>query len=294
MLFSPSRKIKSPEIGRKDSKRSINSDDLEAIQKSLHRLKGFEKNMNRSELKSLNLFRNLRNKTLQKLYAILELGMNPHHDYKLKEPYNKEIIDEIYNFTSQQLQSDFNGTSIFSIMTQWKEIQNALKLATMIWNPAMLNNSNFSTEQAKDAVKMLLSTSVPSFLEDFRGHLNGIQEVESLFSDSLLKTVSYRNFPDQLLALQKMFFLMTGTNIGYQYLLMPVFELMREVESSMGEAWWDEFNAYWRFGEKLRSMKWNNTSIIAYGQFLEVLNSHLQKLNNNSSSVFSEQLDQLS
>ncbi|XP_065696922.1 glucosylceramide transporter ABCA12 [Patagioenas fasciata] len=288
------RKVKSPEIGRKDSKRSINSDDLEAIQKSLHRLKGFEKNMNRSELKSLNLFRNLKNKTLQKLYAILELGMNPHHDYKLKEPYNKEIIDEIYNFTSWQLQSDFNGTSIFSIMTQWKEIQNALKLATMIWNPAMLNNSYFSTEQAKDAVKMLLSTSVPSFLEDFRGHLNGIQEIESLFSDYLLKTVSYRNFPDQLLALQKMFFLMTGTNIGYHYLLMPVFELMREVESSMGEAWWDEFNAYWRIGEKLRSMKWNNTGIIAYGQFLEVLNSHLQKLNNNSSSVFGEQLDQLS
>ncbi|OPJ80232.1 ATP-binding cassette sub-family A member 12 isoform B [Patagioenas fasciata monilis] len=102
------RKVKSPEIGRKDSKRSINSDDLEAIQKSLHRLKGFEKNMNRS------------------------------------------------------------------------------------------------------------------------------------------------------------------TNIGYHYLLMPVFELMREVESSMGEAWWDEFNAYWRIGEKLRSMKWNNTGIIAYGQFLEV------------------------
>ncbi|XP_065493613.1 glucosylceramide transporter ABCA12 [Caloenas nicobarica] len=288
------RKIKSPEIGRKDSKRSINSDDLEAIQKSLHRLKGFEKNMNRSELKSLNLFRNLKNKTLQKLYAILELGMNPHHDYKLKEPYNKEIIDEIYNFASRQLQSDFNGTSTFNIMTQWKEIQNALKLATMIWNPVMLNNSNFSTEQTKDAVKMLLSTSVPSFLEDFREHLNGMQEIQSLFSDYLLKTLSYRNFPDQLQALQKMFFLMTDTNLGYQYLLMPVFELMRKVESSMGETWWDEFNAYWRVGEKLRSMKWNNTGIIAYGQFLEVLNSHLQKRNNNSSSVFSEQLDQLS
>ncbi|XP_049672891.1 glucosylceramide transporter ABCA12, partial [Accipiter gentilis] len=288
------RKIKSPEIGGKDSKRSINSGDLEAIQKSLHRLKGFEKKMNRSELKSLTLFRNLKNETLQKLYAILELGMNPHHDYKLKEPYNKEIIDEIYNFTSLQLQSDFNGTSIFNIMTQWKEIQSALKLAAMIWNPVLLNNSNFSTAQTKDPLKMLLSTSMPSFLEDFRDRLNGMHEILSLFSDYLLKPVSYRNFPDQLLALQKMFFIMTDTNIGYQYLLMPVFELMRRVESSMGEAWWDELNAYWRIGEKLRSMKWNNTSITAYGQFLEVLNSHLQKLNNNPSSVFSGQLDQLS
>ncbi|KAM6307367.1 glucosylceramide transporter ABCA12 [Aegotheles albertisi] len=288
------RKIKSPEIGGKDSKRSINSDDLEAIQKSLHRLKGFEKKMNRSELKSLNLFRNLKNETLQKLYAILELGMNPHHDYKLKEPYNKEIIDEIYNFTSLQLQSDFNETSIFNIMTQWKEIQSPLKLATMIWNLVLLNSSNFSTAQTKDTLQMLLSTIVPSFPEDLRDHLNRMREIPSLFSDYLLKPVSYRNFPDQLLALQKMFYMMTGTNIGYQYLLMPVFELMRKVESSMGGAWWDELNAYWRIGEQLRSMKWNNTGVIAYGQFLEVLNSHLKKLNNNSSSLFSEQLDQLS
>ncbi|XP_027533821.1 ATP-binding cassette sub-family A member 12 isoform X2 [Neopelma chrysocephalum] len=288
------RKIKSPEIGRKDSKRSINSDDLEAIQKHLHRLKGFEEKMNRSELKTLNLFRNLKNETLQKLYAFLELGKNPHHDYKLKEPYNKEIIDEIYNFTSLQLLSDFNKTSIFDIMTQWKEIQSALKLATIIWNPVLLNKSNFSILQTKDALKMLLSASMPSLLEDFRDHLNGMQETPSLFSDDLLKPVSYSNFAEQLQALQRMIFVMTGTNMGYQYLLLPVFEVMREVERSVGEAWWDELNVYWRLGEKLRSMKWNNTGIIAYGQFLEVLNSHLQKLNNNSSGVFSEQLDQLS
>ncbi|XP_063256168.1 glucosylceramide transporter ABCA12 [Prinia subflava] len=288
------RKIKSPEIGGKHSKRSINSDDLEAIQKHLHRLNGFEEKMNRSEFESLNLFRNLKNETLQKLYAFLELGMNPHHDYKLKEPYNKEIIDEIYNFTSLQLQSDFNGTSIFNTMTQWKEIQRALKLATMLWNPALLNNSNFSTLETKDALKTLLSTSMPSLLEGLRDHLSAMQEIPSVFSDSLLEPESYRNFPERLLALQKMFFRMTGTNVGYQYLLLPVFELMRAVEKSMGEAWWDELNVYWRIGEKLRSMKWNNSAIIAYGQFLEVLNSHLQKLNNKSSGVFSEELDQLS
>ncbi|XP_064015154.1 glucosylceramide transporter ABCA12 [Pogoniulus pusillus] len=288
------RKIKSPEIGGKVSKRSINSGDLEAIQNSLHRLKGFEKKMNRSELKILNLFTNLKNETLQKLYAILELGMNPHRDYKLREAYNKEIIDEIYNFTSLQLQSDFNGTSIFNIMTQWKEIQSALKLAPMIWNPVLLNNSNFSTTQIEESLKMLLSKSVPSSLEDFRGHLNGMEEIPSLFSDYLLQPLSYRNFPDQLLALQKIFFIMTDTSIGYQYLLMPVIELMRKVESSMGEAWRDELNVYWRLGEKLRSMKWNNTGIIAYRQFLEVLTTHLKKLNNNSSSVSSAQLDQLS
>ncbi|XP_061204119.1 glucosylceramide transporter ABCA12 [Neopsephotus bourkii] len=288
------RKIKSPEIGGKYSKMSINLNELEAIQKSLHPLKDFEKKMNRSELKSLNLFRNLKNETLQKLYAVLELGMNPNHDYKLKEPYNKEIIDKIYNFTSIQLQNDFNGTSIFNIMTQWKEIQSALKLATRIWNPVLLNTSNFSAVHTKDALKFLLSTSMPFSLEDFRDHLNGMQEMLSLFSGDLLKPVSYRNFPDQLLALQKLFFIMTDKTIGYQYLLMPVFELMQKVESSMGEAWWDELNAYWRFGEKLRSMKWNNTGIRAYGQFLDVLNSHFQKLNNNSTGVFSEQLDQLS
>ncbi|XP_058696545.1 glucosylceramide transporter ABCA12 [Poecile atricapillus] len=288
------RKIKSPETGGKHSKRSINSDDLEAIQKHLHGLKGFEEKMNRSELKSLNLFRNLKNETLQKLYAFLELGMNPHHDYKLKEPYNKEIIDEIYNFTSLQLQSDFNGTSIFNTMTRWKEIQRALKLATMLWNQAPLNNSNFSTLQTKNALKMLLSTSMPSLLEGLRDRLSGMQEISSMFSDDLLEPESYRNFPEQLLALQKMFFRVTGTNVGYQYLLLPVFELMRAVEKSMGEAWWDELNIYWRTAEKLRSMKWNNTAIVAYGQFLEVLNSHLQKLNNKSSGVFSEELDQLS
>ncbi|KAM6332822.1 glucosylceramide transporter ABCA12 [Podargus strigoides] len=288
------RKVKSPDIVRKVSKRSINSDDLEAIQKSLHRSEGFEKKMNTSELKSLNLFRNLKNETLQKLYAVLELGMNPHHDYTLEEPYNKEIIDEIYNFTSLQLQSDFNGTSIFNIMTQWKEIQSPLKLATMIWNLVLLNNSNLNTAQTKDALKMLLSTSMPLFPEDLRDRLNEMQEISSLFSDYLLKPVSYRNFQDQLLALQKMFFIMTDTNIGYQYLLMPVFELMQKVESSMGEAWWNKLNAYWRIGEELRSLKWNNTGIVAYGQFLEVLNSHLKKMNNNSNSFFSKQLDQLS
>ncbi|XP_062434346.1 glucosylceramide transporter ABCA12 [Rhea pennata] len=285
------RKLKLPEIDGKDSKRSINSNDLEAIQKSL---KDFEKKINRSELKSLNLFRNLKNETLQKLYAILELGMNPHRDYKLKEQYNKEIIDEIYNFTSLQLPSDFNGTSIFNTMTQWQEIQSALKLAAMVWNPDLLNNSNFSTEQTKDTLKMLFSTNMPPFLEDLRDHLNEMQEIPSLFSDYLLKPVSYKNFPDQLLALQKMFFLMTNTNVGYQYLLMPVFELMRKVQSSMGEARWDELNVYWRIGEKLRSMNWNITGIIAYGQFLDVLNSHLHKLNNNSNSFLSEQIDRLS
>ncbi|KAM7049562.1 glucosylceramide transporter ABCA12 [Acridotheres tristis] len=288
------RKIKSPEIGGKHSKRSINSDDLEAIQKHLHRLKGFEEKMNRSELKGLNLFRNLKNETLQKLYPFLELGMNPHHDNKLKEPYNKEIIDEIYNFTSPQLQSDFIGTSILNTMTQWQEIQRALKLATMLWNPALLNDSNFSTLQTKDALKTLLSTSIPSLLEGLRDLLNGMQEIPSVFSDDLLEPESYRNFPEQLLALQRMFLRKTGTNVGYQYLLLPVFELMRGVEKSMGEAWWDELNIYWRLGEKLRSMKWNNTAIVAYGQFLEVLDSHLQKLNNKSSGVFSEELDQLS
>ncbi|XP_064371423.1 glucosylceramide transporter ABCA12 isoform X2 [Dromaius novaehollandiae] len=288
------RKLRLPEIGGKDSKRSINSDDLEAIQKSLYHLKGFEKKMNRIELKSLNLFRNLKNETLQKLYAILELGMHPHRDYKLKEPYNKEIIDEIYNFTSLQLQSDFNGTSIFNTMTQWKEIQSALKLAAMIWNPDLLNNSNFSTEQTKHVLKMLLSTNLPPFLEDLRDILNEMQEIPSLFSDYLLKPASYKNFPDQLLALQKMFFIMTNTNIGYQYLLMPVFELMQKVQSFTGEAQWDELNVYWRIGEKLRSMKWNITGIVAYGQFLDVLNSHLHKLNNNSNSFFSEQMDRLS
>ncbi|XP_072787969.1 glucosylceramide transporter ABCA12 [Taeniopygia guttata] len=288
------RKIKSPEIGGKHSKRSINSDDLEAIQNHLHSLKGFEEKMNRSELKSLNLFRNLKNETLQKLYAFLELGMNPHHDYKLKEPYNKEIIDEIYNITSLQLQSDFNGTSIFNTMTQWKEIQRALKLATVLWNPALLSNSNFSTLKTKDALKMLFSTNMPSLLESLRDRLSGLQGIPSVFSDDLLEPESYRNFPEQLLALEKMIFRMIGTNVGYQYLLLPVFELMRAVEKSMGEAWWDELNIYWRIGEKLRSMRWNNTAIVAYGQFLEVLNSHLQKLNSKSSGVFSEELDQLS
>ncbi|RLV92200.1 hypothetical protein DV515_00013870, partial [Chloebia gouldiae] len=287
------RKIKSPGIGGKHSKRSINSDDLEAIQHHLHRLKGFEEKMNRSELKSLNLFRNLKNETLQKLYAFLELGMNPHHDYKLKEPYNKEIIDEIYNITSLPLQSDFNGTSIFNTMTQWKEIQRALKLATMLWNPALLSNSNFSTLKTKDALKMF-STNMPSLLESLRDHLSGLQEIPSVFSDDLLEPESSRNFPEQLLALEKLIFRTIGTNVGYQYLLLPVFELMRAVEKSMGEAWWDELNVYWRIGEKLRSMRWNNTAIVAYGQFLEVLNSHFQKLNNKSSGVFSEELDQLS
>ncbi|XP_010217766.1 PREDICTED: uncharacterized protein LOC104572311 [Tinamus guttatus] len=288
------RKLKLQEIGGKDSKSSINSDVLEAVQKSLYRLKGFEEKMNRSELESLNVFINLKNETLQKLYAILELGMNPRHDYKFKEPYNKEIIDEIYKFTSLQLLSNFNGTSIFNTMAQWKEIQSALKLAAMIWNPDLLNNSNFSTEQTKDTLKMLLYTNMPSFMEDLRDRLNKIQEISSLFSDYLLKPVSYKDFPDQLLALQKMFFIMTNTNIGYQYLLVPVFELMRRVESSMGEARWHELNVYWRMGEKLRSMKWNITGIVAYQQFLDILNTHLHKLNNNSNNFFSEEIDRLS
>ncbi|OXB61703.1 hypothetical protein ASZ78_000728 [Callipepla squamata] len=78
-----------------------------------------------------------------------------------------------------------------------------------------------------------------------------------------------RNLPDQLLALQKIFFIMTNENIGYEYLLFPVLQLMRKVESSMGESRWHEFNSYWRLGEKLRSMEWSNSGIVAYGQLLE-------------------------
>ncbi|XP_043381517.1 glucosylceramide transporter ABCA12 [Chelonia mydas] len=288
------RKIKLPEFDGEDFRRAIFSKDLESIQKSLYLLKGFQQNFNRNKSENVNPFTDVENETIQRLYEILKLGMNIPFDNKLRKPLSKETIDEVYNFTSLLLQKDFYGTSIFNTAAHWKEIQSAFKLATVIWDPEFLNKTNFNTVKTWDIIKMKISHRISSFPEDIKNSLYTMQEIPSLFSDSFLKPTINEVFQEQYFIFQKIFTNVMNVNMMSQYyLLRNVFELMQIIQNSTDEDLWKELNANWRTVEKLRSMKWNNTDIIAYGQFLDILHNRLYTLNNVSDVLFNKELEQL-
>ncbi|KAM9123066.1 glucosylceramide transporter ABCA12 [Pangshura tecta] len=294
-LQNASRKIKLLEFDREDFRRAIFSKDLETVQKSLYLLKGFQQYLNRNKSENLNPFtESIGNETIQQLYEILKLGMNILYDYKLRKPLSKETIDEVYNFTSPLLQNDFNGTSIFNTAAHWKEIQSAFKLATVIWDLASLNRINFNTVKTWDIIKMKISHRISSFLADIKNYLFAMQEIPSLFSDSLLKPNINEVFQKQLFTFQKILARVMHVNMMSQYyLLRNVFELMETMQNSTDEDLWKELNAYWYIVEKVRSAKWNNTDIIAYQQFLDILHNRLYTLNNGSDVLFNKELEQL-
>ncbi|CAM5090301.1 unnamed protein product [Natator depressus] len=288
------RKIKLPEFDGEDFRRAIFSKDLESIQKSLYLLKGFQQNFNRNKSENVNRFTDVENETIQRLYEILKLGMNIPFDNKLRKPLSKETIDEVYNFTSLLLQKDFYGTSIFNTAAHWKEIQSAFKLATVIWDLEFLNKTNFNTVKTWDIIKMKISHRISSFPEDIKISLYTMQEIPSLFSDSFLKPTINEVFQEQYFIFQKIFTNVMNVNMMSQYyLLRNVFELMQIIQNSTDEDLWKELNASWRTVEKLRSTKWNNTDIIAYGQFLDILHNRLYTLNNGSDVLFNKELEQL-
>ncbi|XP_034641961.1 ATP-binding cassette sub-family A member 12 [Trachemys scripta elegans] len=289
------RKIKLPEFDGEDFRRAIFSRDLETVQKSLYLLKGFQQHLNRNKSENLNPFtESVGNETIQRLYEILKLGMNILYDYKLRKPLNKETIDEVYNFTSLLLQKDFNGTSIFNTAAHWKEIQSAFKLASVIWDLAFLNKTNFNTVKRWDIIKMKISHGISSFPEDIKNYLYAMQKIPSLYSDSLLKPTINEVFQEQLFTFQKIFAHVMNVNMmSRYYLLRNVFELMETIQNSTDEDLWKELDGDWRTVEKLRSAKWNNTDIIAYQQFLDILHNHLYTLNNGSDVLFNKELDQL-
>ncbi|XP_053900841.1 glucosylceramide transporter ABCA12 [Malaclemys terrapin pileata] len=289
------RKIKLPEFDGEDFRRAIFSKDLETVQKSLYLLKGFQQHLNRNKSENLNPFtESVGNETIQRLYEILKLGMNILYDYKLRKPLNKETIDEVYNFTSLLLQKDFNGTSIFNTAAHWKEIQSAFKLASVIWDLAFLNKTNFNTVKRWDIIKMKISHRISSFPEDIKNYLYAMQKIPSLYSDSLLKPTISEVFQEQLFTFQKIFAHVMNVNMmSRYYLLRNVFELMETIQNSTDEDLWKELDGDWRTVEKLRSAKWNNTDIIAYQQFLDILHNHLYTLNNGSDVLFNKELDQL-
>ncbi|XP_032661205.1 glucosylceramide transporter ABCA12 [Chelonoidis abingdonii] len=289
------RKIRLPEFDGEDFRKAIFSKDLETIQKSLYLLKGFQQYLNRNKSENLNPFtESVGNETIQLLYEILKLGMNILYDYKLRKPLSKETIDEVYNFTSPLLQNDFNGTSIFNTAAPWKEIQSAFKLAPVIWDLAFLNKTNFSTVKTWDIIKMKISHRISSFLADIKNYIYAMQEIPSLFSDSLLKPNINEVFQKKLFTFQKILAHVMHVNMTSQYYLLRIlFEFMETIQNSTDEDLWKELNANWRTVEKLRSAKWNNTDIIAYQQFLDILNNHLYTLNNGSDVLFNKELEQL-
>ncbi|CAM4633927.1 unnamed protein product [Caretta caretta] len=288
------RKIKLPEFDGEDFRRAIFSKDLESIQKSLYLLKGFQQNFNRNKSENVNPFTDVENETIQRLYEILKLGMNIPFDNKLRKPLSKETIDEVYNFTSLLLQKDFYGTSIFNTAAHWKEIQSAFKLATVIWDLEFLNKTNFNTVKTWDIIKMKISHRISSFPEDIKNSIYTMQEIPSLFSDSFLKPTINEVFQEQYFIFQKIFTNVMNVNMMSQYyLLRNVFEFMQIMQNSTDEDLWKELNASWRTVEKLRSTKWNNTDIIAYGQFLDILHNLLYTLNNGSDVLFNKELEQL-
>ncbi|XP_019410082.1 PREDICTED: ATP-binding cassette sub-family A member 12 [Crocodylus porosus] len=280
------RKIKLAASDVKDSARDITSKNLEDIKKYLCFLKGSQENVNRSDFENLNLFRTIEKETIQRLSEILKLEMNMH--YKRRKSLSKEV----YKLISVLLQEDFNGTSIDNITTHWKEIQSALKIVTGIQYSVFLNRTN-DTRKMWDSIKMLIFDSLSSLPEDVKAYVKRMEGIPSLFSDYILKLTTNQNYLDQLLAIQKLFDIVTNTTTTHQQIMNLAFEFMQKIEDSFGEAHWKEFNTYSRVFEQLRSINWYNIAIIAYGQLLNMSHNYFYTLKNDSSILFNRELEKL-
>ncbi|XP_062972176.1 glucosylceramide transporter ABCA12 [Elgaria multicarinata webbii] len=269
------------------------SKDVETNEKSLQLLKDLQEKFSTAEMKNLELFKESEHKTILGLAGILQQAAGD-QDNKLKDLLTKEEINRPHNFTSSLLQNSSNGLPFFDIMAHLKEVPNIHNLARSIWELAFLNKTDFNTTKTWQTIKTITSHRFSDMPERFRRYLTSMQQIPSLFANSLLKPTTIENFPEKLLALQKIFDIVADVNSNHNYLLMQfINDMMQKIQNSINESQWNEFNVYWHISEILRSAKWNDTDIIAYGQVLDILHNGLYTHHNGSGRPLKTELEKL-
>ncbi|XP_054827532.1 glucosylceramide transporter ABCA12 [Eublepharis macularius] len=254
--------------------------------------------------KSLALFKDVqdgdknpepRNLKLLRLIELLSWRMSGDKVKMLMDLFSKEDIFEDHNFTSLRFQNGNNTSPLSHTMAYLKEIQNICNLTRNIWNVVYLNKTNFKATKLWQTLKTITSHRFINVPEKVRKYLTAVQELPSLFANSLLEpTTTTENFPEKILVLQKIFDIIANVNVSHSYLLISsLTDMMQKIQNSINAYQWNEFNTYWHIGEKLRSAKWNDTDIIAYGQVLDILHNNLYTHHSGSDLPLKKELDQL-
>ncbi|XP_066478185.1 glucosylceramide transporter ABCA12 [Tiliqua scincoides] len=292
-LQNANRKILSSDFASEDLKMANLSKNLETIKKSLYIFKDLQEKLNTTELKNLELFKQSE-RTILRLAEILQRQMEHVISNKSRNLFNMEEIYEVHNLTSLLLQNGFDGLPLHNIMTHLKETQDVLNLTRNILDLAFLNKTSFRGTKAWQIIKMITSHKFPYMTEKLRRYLTAVEKVPPLLVHSLLNPTTVENFPEKLLTLQKLFAIIANVNTSYGYQVISfVTDLMQKIQNSVGESRSNEFNFYWRIGEILRSAKWNDTDIIAYGQVLDILHKSLYIPRNSSGLSLKKNLEQL-
>ncbi|XP_070588323.1 glucosylceramide transporter ABCA12 [Erythrolamprus reginae] len=174
-----------------------------------------------------------------------------------------------------------------------KETQNIYSLNRSIRDITFLN-SIFKARKAWQSVIMTTALRLPFLPEKYRKYLTSVEEVHSLLINFLLKPATTDNFPEKLLALQKIFTIITNSRTNHNYLLISsLTNLMQTIQNSINESQWNEFNTYWHIVEKLRSEKWSDTDILMYKQILDILHDNLYVNHNNFGLPLKIELEQM-
>lgn len=271
------------------------SKNFETIKKSFYIFKDLLDKLNASELKNLELFKLSDKIALLRLSEILhDRGMEHDRGNKSRHLLTKEELHEVRNLTSLLLQRVFNGLPFVNIMTHLKETQLAFNLTTNLLDLAFLNKTNFRATKTWQIIKMIPSYKFPYMTEKIRRYLTAIEEVPPLFVHSLLKPTTVENLPEKLETLQKLFGIIANVNSSHNYLIINFFtDLMKNIQNSVDPSQWNEFNFYWRIGEKLRAAKWNDSDIGVYGQVLDILHKSLYVPHSRSGLSLKKELEQL-
>uniref|UniRef100_A0ABM5EKU5 Glucosylceramide transporter ABCA12 n=1 Tax=Pogona vitticeps TaxID=103695 RepID=A0ABM5EKU5_9SAUR len=257
--------------------------NLEKMEKSVLLFKGLQE-----KFKNLQLLKQYENRTILRWAEVLRWETENGRDNKLRELLNKE---EISNLTSMLLQNGSSALPLFHIMSYLKESQNFVRYFLDL---TFLNKANLNASNVWQTIKMLTSHRFPSMSEETEKYLMSMQEVSSLFANSLLKPTTIENFPEKILTLQNIFGIIAKANRSHNYLLISFFtDLMQKIQDSIHESQWNEFNTYWHIGEKLRSAKWNDTDIFIYQQVLDILHNSLYNHHHGSKLPLKMELEQL-
>ncbi|XP_015279544.1 PREDICTED: ATP-binding cassette sub-family A member 12 [Gekko japonicus] len=287
-------KIISPDFASADFQMGNLTKDLETLQKSLHLFKVLQEGNSTTELKNLKLSNQSDNQTVLRLAEILSRQMRDAQHNERRDLFREDDIFEGHKLASLLRQTGFSTSSFFQMMAHLTEIQSIYNLTRDIWDLVSLNKTNFKATKLWRILKMITSQKILYVPEKVRRYLTALQELPSLFANSLLKPTTMENFPEKILALQKIFDIVANVNASRNYLLISsLTDLMQQIQNSINAYQWNEFNTYWHIVEKLRSAKWNDTDIIAYGQVLDILHKNLYIHRNGSGLLLNNVLEQL-
>ncbi|KAJ6665350.1 hypothetical protein lerEdw1_004399 [Lerista edwardsae] len=288
------RTLLSSDFASEDHKMANLSKNFETIKKSLYIIKDLQDKLNAFELKNLELFKQSDKNALLRLGEILQRQMELDRGNKSRNLLTKEELYEVYNLTSLLLQHVFNRLPLVNVTTHLKETEHIFNLTTNLLDLAFLNKTNFSATKTWQIIKMIPSYKFPYMTEKIRKYLTAIEEVPPLLVHSLFKPTTDENFPEKLLTLQKLFDIIANVNSSHNYLILKFLtDLMQKIQNSVDPSQWNEFNFYWRIGEKLRAAKWNDSDIGAYGQVLDLLHKSLYVPHSRSGLSLKKELAQL-